>query len=76
MRLDAFVNKHFKILNIVNKKKGILTFMTERRGSQNFVEVWYLNTNFNTLWEYLIHRIKYLESCILGSSLNLLAIFW
>ena len=47
------------------------SFMIGRQAGQNLVEVWYLNTNFNTLWEYLINRIKYLESCILGSSLNL-----
>ena len=52
------------------------SFMIGRQAGQNLVEVWYLNANFNTLWEYLINRIKYLESCILGSSLNLLAIFW
>ena len=41
------------------------SFMIGRQAGQNLVEVWYLNANFNTLWEYLINRIKYLESCIL-----------
>ena len=51
-------------------------FMIGRQAGQNLVEVWYLNTNFNNMREYLINRIKYLESCILESSLKLLAIFW